>query len=229
MKILCIGAHPDDVELSMSGSIIRMLKAGHDVSLLDLSNGEPTPFGSIETRKNESMSAARILGVRRIELDFPNRYIFDSVDGRKKIAFIIRQVRPEWIFTHFEFDSHPDHTEACKLTEGARFYSKLTNSDIGGEPFYPKKIIYYFPNHIKLDIQPSFCVDIDEFADTKKKILECYQSQFIKNGNGKVIDDCFIANRYFGNRIGKKFAEPFYSRESLDIVELSELFQKLSA
>ncbi len=224
MKILCIGSHPDDVELSMGGAILRMVRANHEVVVLDLSNGEPTPFGSVETRKKESKKASEIMGIRRFELDFPNRFIMDSIDGRKKIAAFIRTVQPEILFTHFEFDSHPDHTECCKLIEGARFYSKLSNSDIPGEPFYPRKILYYFPNHIKLDIHPSFCVDIGDFVEKKKQILECYESQFIKNGNGRVIEECILANRYFGQRIGKLSAEPFHSRETLDVIELAGLF-----
>ncbi|MBE7411904.1 MAG: PIG-L family deacetylase [Leptospiraceae bacterium] len=224
MKILCVGSHPDDVELSMGGTILRMLKNRHEVTILDLSNGEPTPFGSIETRKKESRKASDLLGVKRIELDFPNRFILDTVEGRKKIAEIFREVRPEIIFTHYEFDSHPDHTECCKLVEASKFYSKLSKSDISGEPFFPKKILYYFPNHIKLNIHPSFLVDIGDFLDKKKEIMECYESQFIKNGNGRVIDEFILLNRYFGLRIGKLAAEPFFSRESLDITELSILF-----
>ncbi|MCE9499910.1 MAG: PIG-L family deacetylase [Leptospira sp.] len=226
INVVCVGAHPDDVELSMGGTVLRMVEAGHNVTLVDLSNGEPTPFGSVETRKKESDSAAKTLGVSRITMDLPNRFIEDTIESRKKLAGVFRQLKCEYIFTHFEFDSHPDHVVACRLTEAARFYSKLTNSDIPGEPFFPAKIFHYFPNHIKLSLEPSFCVDITGFTDKKKAALECYNSQFIRNGNGKVIEDTITSNRYFGLRINKTAAEPFYQRDTPDIMELAGLFSK---
>ena len=168
LNIACIGAHPDDVELSMGGSILRMKEAGHNVTIIDLTDGEPTPFGSKEIRKKESNQTKELLGVNRITLDLPNRYLEDTIDARKKLDEVLREVHPQYIFTHYEYDDHPDHNAACGLVEAARFYAKLTKSDIQGKPFYPAKIIYFFPNHISLNIVPSFCVDISEFLNRKK-------------------------------------------------------------
>jgi len=100
-NIICIGAHPDDVELSMGGSVLRLLDAGHEVTILDISDGEPTPHGSIEIRKIERTKAAEILGVNRITLDLRNRYIEETVENRVKLAEVFRQVRPNYIFTMF--------------------------------------------------------------------------------------------------------------------------------
>ncbi len=223
-KIVCIGAHPDDVELSMGGTIEVLKKVGHEILLLDLTNGEPTPFGSIEIRKEESNKAKNILGVERITLDIPNRYIEDSIINRIKISEVFREFKPEYIFTHYEFDSHPDHIAASKLTDAAKFYSKLTKCEIKGEPFFPKKVLYYFPNHIKLNLEPSFIVDISEFMEIKKKVLECYESQFIKKGSGVLIEETKEINRYFGIRIGVEYGEAFYSRETIAIREFAKIF-----
>lgn len=226
LTIACVGAHPDDVELAMGGTVLQMKEAGHTVIMIDLSNGEPTPFGTIETRKLESEKSAQLLGVNRISMDLPNRYIEDTIINKKKLAEVFREIKCDYIFTHYEFDSHPDHTAACKLTEAARFYSKLTKSDIKGEPFYPQQILYYFPNHIKINLKPSFCVDISTYIDLKKQVLNCYESQFIKKGNGKVIEDAILSNSFYGLSINKGYAEPFLIRESLGIMELGRLFIK---
>ena len=225
-KIICIGAHPDDVELSMGGSVLRLLDAGHEVTILDISDGEPTPHGSIEIRKIERTKAAEILGVNRITLDLRNRYIEETVENRVKLAEVFRQVRPNYIFTHYEYDVHPDHIAVSKLTDSARFYSKLTKSEIRGEPFFPNRVIYYFPNHIKLNLEPSFCVDISPYIEKKKQILECYESQFIKKGQGMFIRESIDANRYFGLRIQTEFAEPFFMRDTIGILEIGKLFLK---
>lgn len=217
MNIVCIGSHPDDVELAMSGTILRMKKKGHSITIVDLSNGEPTPFGTTEIRQRESAMAAELLDINRITLSNKNRFIFDTIDARSELAAVFREIKPNIIFTHFEFDVHPDHVNACKISEGARFYSKLTKSDIPGEPFFPSKIVYYFPNHIHINLLPTFCVDISGEILQKEKILKCYDSQFIKKGNGQVIDEIIHVNRYFGIRIQKKFAEPFFLRDSLDL------------
>ncbi|MCP5498670.1 MAG: PIG-L family deacetylase [Leptospiraceae bacterium] len=225
LTIACVGAHPDDVELSMGGTVLRMKEAGHEVILVDLSNGEPTPYGSVETRKTESENSANLLGVKRIQLDFPNRYIEDSISNKKRLAEVFREIKCDYIFTHYEYDSHPDHGAACKLTEAARFYSKLTKSDIKGEPFYPYQIIYYFPNHIRINLKPSFCVDVSPFVEKKREALNCYESQFIKKGNGKMIEDTILLNSFYGLSINCNYAEPFYIREALDILKISSLFR----
>jgi len=141
-----------------------------------------------------------------------------------KIAEVLRQIRCRYIFTHYEYDDHPDHVAVCKIVEAARFYAKLTKSEIRGEPFYPEKILYFFPNHISLNIHPSFLVDISEFLSRKKDVLSCYESQFFRKGKGEHIDNIILANKHLGFRIHKQAAEPFYSRDAIDITELAELF-----
>ena len=223
MNIVCIGSHPDDVELAMGGSILRMKKRGHTVTIVDLSNGEPTPYGSLEIRKNESLKSASILGVDRITLANKNRYIYDTIEARNDLASIFRKLKPDLIFTHYDYDSHPDHGSGTKLTEAARFYSKLTKTEIEGEPFFPYFIAYYFPNHTHLNLLPSFCIDITEEIHKKLEALNAYESQFIKKGDGIIIKEIEAINKYFGLRIKKSYAEPFFLKESLDL----DFFNKL--
>ncbi len=226
MKIACIGAHPDDVELSMGGTVLLLKDLGHEILLIDLTNGEPTPFGSPETRKEESTKAAELLGVKRITLDGKNRYLLDDIELRKQLANLFREFQPEILFTHYEFDVHPDHIGACQITQAARFYSKLTKCDLAGNSFFPSHIIYFFPNHVHINLLPSFCIDISNYIQKKRQVLESYVSQFIKKGNGTVIEHAIEVNRYFGIRINKQYAEPFFIRESLDLNFYSRLLQK---
>jgi N-acetylglucosamine malate deacetylase 1 len=223
MNIACIGSHPDDVELAMGGTVLRMKAKGNRVVILDLSDGEPTPYGSIEIRKKERMDSAAILGVERYTLNNKNRYILDSIESRVELAEYFREIKPDVIFTHFHYDVHPDHISACAISDAARFYSKLTKSDIRGEPFFPKKMIYYFPNHIHLNLLPSFCINISDQIDTKIKALSAYDSQFIKKGDGTIIKEIKAINNYYGIRIGKEYAEPFLLRDTLDLDFFKEL------
>ncbi len=213
MKILCIGAHPDDVEIGMGGSVASFVKQGIEVLLLDLTNGEPTPFGTPEIRKKESEKAAEILGVKRICLNLPNRFLEDNIEHRKKIAEVIREFRPTYVFAPYFDDGHPDHVASSKLADASRFYAKLTKSDIKGEPHYPKRVLYYFPIHIKLRIQPSFIIDISEFIEIKKKAILCYESQFIIPKKESTIESVLLENYYWGIQTGTKAGEPFFQKE----------------
>lgn len=213
IKIMCVGAHPDDVEMGMGGTVALLVHGGYEVLLLDLTNGEPTPFGSPEIRKKESEESANILGVKRITLDLPNRYLEDSIENRKKIAAVIREFKPQYIFAPYFEDAHPDHIAASKLVDAARFYAKLTKSDIPGEPFFPKRIIYYFPIHIRLRIQPSFLIDISKYLEKKKQAIYCYKSQFVVPKREDVIKKLILENQYWGLLAYTEAAEPFYQKE----------------
>lgn len=213
MRILCIGAHPDDVEIGMGGSVASFVNQGIEVMILDLTNGEPTPFGSPEIRKKESEKSAEILGVKRSCLNLPNRFLEDTIENRKKIAEVIREFRPEYIFAPYFDDGHPDHIAASKLSDAARFYAKLTKFDIKGEPYYPKRIIYYFPIHIKLRIQPSFIIDISNFLEKKKSAILCYESQFIFSKREYIIESVLLENQYWGLQTNTKAGEPFFQKE----------------
>lgn len=213
MNILCIGAHPDDVEIGMGGTVASLVNQGHKVLILDLTNGEPTPYGTPEIRKKESEKSAEVLGVKRITLDLPNRFLEDTIENRKKIAEIIRDFQPKYIFAPFFDDAHPDHISASKLADAARFYAKLTKSDIKGEPFYPKRIIYYFPIHIRLRIQPTFIIDISNFVEIKKRAILCYESQFVLPKKESIVDSVIIENYYWGNQVHTIAGEPFFQKE----------------
>src|SRR3954453_8315761 len=176
-SILIIGPHPDDQELGMGGTIIRLAAQGHKVHIVDMTNGEPTPFGSVETRAREAAAAAAVLGVGRTLVGLKNREVQHTIKARHKGAAVIRVHRPDWLFVPYPTDAHPDHVAVTRICEDARFDAKLTKSDIPGEPWHPKRVIYYFCTHLRMSFQPTFCIDISDTIDTKMRACYCYESQ----------------------------------------------------
>lgn len=198
----------------MGGTVASLAARGHEVVILDLTNGEPTPHGSPEIRASESARAAAILGVERRTLDMPNRFLEDTIANRKVIAKEIRQFRPEYVFAPWHEDAHPDHIAASRLSEASRFYAKLTKSDIPGEPFFPRRTIFYFPVHLRLRIDPSYILDISGFLDVKEKAIRQYRSQFEAGGKEYLIDAMIGEAKYWGFQGGVAAAEPFVQMET---------------
>lgn len=223
MNIMIIAPHPDDAELSIGGSIITMALKGYNVYLLNLTNGEPTPKGSVKTRLREAENADRILKIKkRIILDFPNRYLQDKIEYREKIAEYIRKFRPDILFVPFHQDAHPDHISASAIGIAARFYAKFTKSNIKGEPFYPPKMIFYFATHMKLNINPSFILPVSKKVFGKKmEAINMYKSQFSYRESKKVPEYVEATGRYFGLSINADYGEPFYTPEILGIKDLN--------
>src|SRR6195952_3072233 len=211
-SILVIGPHPDDQELGMGGTILKLVNQGHRVHLVDMTNGEPTPFGSPEIRARESAAAAKVLGVERPPVGLPNRQVQHTIEARHKLAAVIRAHKADWLFVPYPIDAHPDHVAVSRIAEDARFDAKLTKTDIPGEPCYPKRIIYYFCTHLKMSFQPTFCIDISDTFETKMKAIDCYESQGMSAG-GVVATMVGGISAYFGGRIGSAHAEPFFTYE----------------
>jgi bacillithiol biosynthesis deacetylase BshB1 len=219
---LIVGPHPDDAELGMGGTIALLVAQGHQVHLLDVTNGEPTPHGSVETRAKESAEAAKILGVQRTCLGLKNREVEHNLTSRHQMAAAFRQFRPNVLFLPYPTDAHPDHVAVTRIGEDARFDAKLTKSSIPGEPWHPHRIIYYFCTHLKLSFQPTFCIDITSTIEKKRAAIGAYHSQFGVN-NSPVPRMAENIAEYFGGRIGTQFAEPFFSHEVIGLGGLDQL------
>jgi bacillithiol biosynthesis deacetylase BshB1 len=227
LDALVVAPHPDDAELGMGGTIVRLLAQGWKVGILDLTNGEPTPLGSPERRAAETAAANRELGNPwRANLGLPNRSLEPTLTHRRALAAVFRKLRPRLLFAPYWEDAHPDHAAATKLVEDARFWSKLSKTDIPGGPFHPARILYYFSVHLRIVERPSFLVDISDQNETKLQALRCYGSQLIDNqppGRPGVIDSVRDRTRFWGHTIGVLHAEPFASREPVGLASLEHL------
>ncbi len=227
LDALVIAPHPDDAEIGMGGTIARLIAEGWKVGILDLTSGEPTPLGSLERRKAETASANFELGNPwRENLGLPNRDLEPTLAHRRALATVFRRLRPRLLFAPYWEDAHPDHIAATKLVEDARFWSKLSKSDIPGIPFHPSRILYYFSVHLKIVERPSFVLDISLQNDAKLAALRCYTSQLVENqtpGQPGVIEAVADRTRFWGHFVGVRHAEPFASREPVGLKGLNDL------
>ncbi len=219
LDVLVVAPHPDDAELGMGGSISKMIRDGWNVGVVDLTSGEPTPMGTPEKRIEETHSATRALGLRwRYNLGMRNRFLEATIENRRRLAGLFRLVRPRWVFAPFWLDAHPDHVAATELVEAARFWSKLTKSDIPGDPFHPQRIYYYYCIHLKHAAQPAFIVDITTQWETKAASIAAYESQFVAGKEHLVppfVEQLREEAAYWGRMIGVRYGEPFASKEPI--------------
>ncbi len=227
LDALVIAPHPDDAELGMGGTIVKLIQSGWNIGVLDLTSGEPTPHGSLEIRGKETALATAELGLKwRYNMGWTNRELEPTLAHRHELASLIRLVRPRWLFAPYWEDAHPDHLAATQLVEAARFWSKLSKTDLAGEPFHPERILYYFCIHLRLAIQPTFVVDISQEWSAKAKSIACYQSQFVAGRNSQpptFLDRLQEEAGYWGKSIGTTFGEPFAMREPLGLRDLDRL------
>lgn len=222
--VVCIGAHPDDVEIGMGGTVAGLVDRGLSVTIIDLTDGEPTPQGTHETRMIEAGKAAEVLGVKRVTLTLPNRYLFDTVDARIAVAEVLRAEKPEMMFVPYPEDAHPDHIAAANIARAARFYSKFTKTEMSGEPHYPSRLYHYMAVHVRLVREPSFVVDISDNLSTKIDALLSYESQFSANPvNAGIVEMMEQTARMWGTMIRQPAGEPFFAEEPIGVRRLEDL------
>lgn len=227
LDILVVAPHPDDAELGAAGAILKAKAEGLSVGILDLTSGEPTPHGSLELRAKETAAATEILKLDwRDNLGLPNRSLEPTLEARAKLAGVFRQLRPRWIFAPYWIDAHPDHVAATELVEAARFWSKLTKTDLPGEPYHPERIYNYYCVHLRMAAQPAFILDISDFWEQKEAAIRCFESQFITGRSVEpptFIDQLRHEAAYWGRAIGACYGEPYASREPLGLQTMQGL------
>lgn len=216
---VCVGAHPDDVEIGMGATVAKMTAAGLRVAIVDLTNGEPTPFGSPEIRAKEAARAAEILGVeQRRTLSQPNRELLDTIEARKELAETLRELRPRMLFVPYAVDAHPDHIAAAQIAVAARFYGKFTKSDMAGEPHYSQRVFRYMAVHMRVLDQPSFVVECEEQLPVKLAALRAYHSQFgVNPSNAGIVEMMERSAGMWGGLANVGAGEPFFSLEPIAI------------
>lgn len=240
IDVVAIGAHPDDTELGVGGTLAKLAKEGVTVGIIDLTNAEPTPmndkyrsptdfdpdFG--QRRINESKCAAKKLGLTsRITLDLPNRRLFDNFESRCELATILRLWKPKVAMVMYgkTVMASPDHYQAQNIVEAGVFYSRLTKweSYMGNLPVHRLKNVLYFPIRRAGFLNPegetgnltSFFTDISEVIEAKKEAILCYESQFQDQNKTGFIDSIIERNREYGRLVGVEYAEHLASPSPL--------------
>ena len=227
LDVIVVAPHPDDAELGMGGAILNMLARGLKVGILDLTDGEPTPHGSLEIRAKETKAASEVLGITwRKNLGLKNRFLEPTLEARRELAIVFRETQPDWIFAPLWVDAHPDHVAATELVDAARFWAKLSKTDMPGQRFHPKRIFNYYCVHLKMHAQPAFVLDISQQWEQKLEAIACYQSQFVtgrEHMQPAFLEQLESEAAYWGKSIGVRYGEPFTSREPIGLGGFSEL------
>jgi len=228
LDVLAIAAHPDDVELSVGGTLIKLAELGYKTGILDLTRGEAGTRGTPEIRATEAQAAAEILGVTvRENLALGDSHIWANEDSRVQIVRALRRLRPRIVFTQFWDDPHPDHAHTSQLVREAVHISGLAkyDADFGLERWRPLAVAYFlFPR----TIAPSFLVDITAQSDRKWQAIRAHASQFHNPASeapqSRVSTPQFLRemearDRYCGALIGTEYAEAFFVREALHVTD----------
>ncbi|KKK37616.1 deacetylase [Mesobacillus campisalis] len=216
LDILAFGAHADDVEIGMGGTLAKYASAGRLVGICDLTRAELSSNGTVERRVQESKKAADILGASwRGTLDLPDRGLMMKDEYIRKIAGIIRFYRPELVFAPYFKDRHPDHGNCAQLVKEAVFSAGIQKFDTAGGllPHRPRNVYFYMINGFH---SPDFIIDISNYMKVKINSLEAYESQFSKTDesydtplvNG-YIESVEARERLFGKAAGVSYAEGF--------------------
>ncbi len=229
LDVLVFAAHPDDAELAMGGTIARFTNDGLSVGIVDLTRGEMGTRGNADTRQKEALEAAKILKTSiRENLLIPDGDIEISNGNVQKVVLPIRKYRPKIVFAPFYNDRHPDHIGASKLIKRAMFVSglekiKTSEGEITQRAYRPAKLFYYMQTYT---FEPSFVVDISNFFEIKMKAVWAYSTQFHNPESNEpetfisspeFIDYVDARAKFYGFQIGKKFGEPFYCEEKIEL------------
>jgi LmbE family N-acetylglucosaminyl deacetylase len=229
LDVLAVGAHPDDVEIAVGGSLARLVQLGYRVGIIDLTNGEPTPGSpSPDVRLAEARKAAEILGVHvRDTLTLPNRSLFDSFPARIALARVLRTYRPRIVMGIAGKTpmASPDHWQAMQITDAAVFYSRLSKWDdeFGGLPVHAVARQLWFPLGFAQDDLPAgggrFVMDISATLAVKLEAIRAYQTQFPPTKE-RVFRLVEAQNRLWGTTAGFDAGELFVSATTLGVTDL---------
>lgn len=226
LDFIAVGAHPDDVEIACGGTLARLAQKGYAVGIVDLTDGEPTPQSpGPEVRLAEARRAGEILGVDlRINLNLPNRRLFDSFDARIALAKVFRKHRPKVVvgFGGKTVLASPDHYQAMLITDAAVFYSRLTKWDEHFDGLPPHTISNQlgFPIALHSMNMPEasgiIVADIGSTLETKLEAIRAYETQFPPNKAG-IFRAVETMNRYHGLTAGYEAGEIFLTYRSIGI------------
>ena len=240
LDILAIGVHPDDVELGCSGTIIKEIRRGKKVGVLDLTQGELGSRGTIETRYEEAAKAARIMGVHvRENLKMRDGFFKNDEEHQQKLIVALRKYQPEIVITNALSDRHPDHGRAAKLTTDSCFLSGLikveTKDEQGNnqDPWRPKYVFHYIQDRYH---EPDFIIDISDVFEQRMEAVKAYTTQFYNPDNeddgpqtyistAAFLDGIIARARVIGKKIGVGYGEGFNTEKSLGIKDFDSFIQ----
>lgn len=229
LDFLVFTAHPDDAEISIGGTIAKLVKQNKKVGIVDFTQGELGTRGTAETRKKEAEDASKILGITiRDNLNIPDGKVHPCREYVEKVIVQIRKYRPKIICAPYFNDRHPDHIGAGQITKEAMFLSglpkiKTRRNNKPQEAYRPEKLFYFMMTY---QFDPTFIVDISDTLETKIKAIRAFKTQFYdpdtKAPETFISKPDFLRNiearaKIYGFEIRKEYGEPFYSEEKIEM------------
>lgn len=217
IDMLVFGAHPDDAEIGMGGTIAKHAAHGLRIAICDLTLAELSSNGDVHTRQEEAKKAAQVLGVvERSNLRLPDRGLEQSRAQLDAVTLEIRRTRPRIVFAPYWQDRHPDHVACSRLVREAVFNAKLRNLLPEAEPWTVERLLFYFINDT---VRPDIAVDVSEHYDQKRNALLAYRSQFMFAGTDQVrtplnqgyLEHVEARDRVMGQQYLVRYAEGFVS------------------
>lgn len=230
VDVMAFGAHPDDIEITCGGTLIKLVDTGHSVAMVDLVAGEMGTRGTVETRRKEAAAAQKIIGaVARENLALEDGNIRTTLSAKRKIVEVVRAYRPRLVFIPYYEDRHPDHYHTSELVYEGIFLSGLRRFKTGQESYRPSKILYYMSWY---EFDPTFVVDITEQFERKMEAIYAYTTQFRPDDN--FYKQTRLTSReynwaleyrmgYYGAKIGKKYGEGFLIRGTMEVTNPLEV------
>lgn len=226
LDVLAVFSHPDDAELSVSGTLLKMKSFGYRTGVCDVTRGEMGTRGTPEIRAQEALDAARTLKLDiRVNLEEPDGHVWPSETARTALVRVIRRHKPKVLLTTHEDDPHPDHASTSIIVrQAARLATMARYDEESGLAAVPMPAIMH--SLFSRRIVPSFIVDVSEFVDEKMKAIRAYASQFYDADSNEpatriskrgFLDEIQSRMEYFGSLIGVRAGEPFYVREALNV------------
>ncbi|NIR51852.1 bacillithiol biosynthesis deacetylase BshB1 [candidate division KSB1 bacterium] len=225
LDALAFGAHPDDVELTCAGTIIKLGAMGYKTGVIALTRAELGTRGSAEIREKEFEEAGKAMGLSVHKmLDLPDGDVAVNWQNKLKVIREIRTYKPKIVFAPYWIVRHPDHGHASHLVWEAAFFAGLKKIDTGQEAFRPNKVIYYA---CRYEFEPSFIVDVSEYHEQKLKAIQAYKSQFHNPEKDKYgeeetnisrpefLESIITRAKQYGSYIGVEYGEPFLVREPM--------------
>ena len=226
LDVLAVFSHPDDAELSVAGTLLKLKSLGYRTGVCDMTRGEMGTRGTPEIRAREALEAARLMKLDlRLNLEQPDGHVWPTEVARIAVVRALRKHRPKVLITTHEDDPHPDHANTSIIVrQAARLATMGRYDEEAGLAPVPMPAIMH--SLFSRRIVPSFVVDVSEFVDEKMSAIRAYGSQFYNEQSNepvtRISDRGFLPEieyrmRYFGSLIGVAAGEPFYVREALNV------------
>jgi len=235
LDVLAVFSHPDDAELSVAGTLLKLKSLGYSTGVCDMTRGEMGTRGTPELRADEALAAAKLLGLNtRINLEQPDGHIWLTDESRTALVRVIRKHKPRILLTTHWDDPHPDHAETCRIVRDAARLATMKRYDFeaGLEAVKMPAIAHSLFTRL---VVPSFIIDVSDFVEEKMNAIRAHASQFYSAKSDepetRISEKNFLRQiedrmRYFGSLIGVDAGEPFYVREALNVADPVDLLTR---